>query len=318
MGTVRQNWGGAAEERWWGKKAARIKGRVIFVRRVLQRRLLQLPEGSASPPAHTHAHVCTVRPPARIRADARRSRPTELWTPWTHAPLHRLITRIIVTGQLPLAWTRARCRRRCGFPRARRRGGIRCAVGVRNRDTRPSFASRLCMSRAGIAAMGIGKTWTGKEKRVWMKSEEEEEDKGRARGGPRGGRAADSRPKLRVGVAVRERGRERCDVDMGRACVRMCVSLKKGSRSSASRARRPICPLSLPAVVLQHLPRFYASDGEWDAEERVGFAAHGDAAKAARDRSSSSSSSSSSPSLSMRSMLLPPALHGHLPGLGHA
>ncbi|KAJ7840722.1 hypothetical protein B0H14DRAFT_2784377 [Mycena olivaceomarginata] len=79
-----------------------------------------------------------------------------------------------------------------------------------------------------------------------------------------------------------------CDVDMGRACVRI---------------------ISLASM---------RATGEWDAEERVGFAAHGDAAKAARDRSSSSSSSSSSPSLSMRSMLLPPALHGHLPGLGHA
>jgi hypothetical protein len=37
------------------------------------------------------------------------------------------------------------------------------------------------MSRAGIAAMGIGKMWTGKGKRVWMKSEEEDEGKGRAR-----------------------------------------------------------------------------------------------------------------------------------------
>ncbi|KAJ7843232.1 hypothetical protein B0H14DRAFT_3868614 [Mycena olivaceomarginata] len=77
------------------------------------------------------------------------------------------------------------------------------------------------MSRAGIVAMGIGKMWTGKGKRVWMKSEEENEDEGRAR---------------------RDHGEDtRC----------------------------------------RFTPQA-ATTGEWDTEERVGFAAHGDAAKAAR------------------------------------
>ncbi|KAJ7799388.1 hypothetical protein B0H14DRAFT_3787925 [Mycena olivaceomarginata] len=271
---------GGGTRRWHG-----TKGGVTSVRRVLQRRLLQLPSGSVSPPAHTHIHtygtsVCGYHPPpARIRVDACRSRPTESWTvigdvssprivdlslrPWTHAPLRQPITRIIITRQLHLPWARVRRRRRRGLPHARRRGGISCAVG---------------------------EIWMGKGKRVWMKSEEEDEDKGRTRGGPRGGRAADSRPKLRVVVAVRERGCEWCDVDAGRACV--C--------GSQPRVLVVLSALLLfPAVVLQHLPHFYASDGGVGRRGGVGFAAHGDAAKAARDRSSSPSSSSPSPSPSI-------------------
>ncbi|KAJ7833780.1 hypothetical protein B0H14DRAFT_3871552 [Mycena olivaceomarginata] len=222
----------------------------------------------STPWAASQAASARLRVPSSPRAHARRSHPTELWTP--HAALRQLITRIIIIRQLPLAWARARCRRRRGLPRARRRGGISCAVGVRNRDT---FASRLCMSRAGLAATGIGKMWTGKGKRVWMKSEEEDKDKGGTRGGPRGGRAADSRPKLRVGVAVRERGRE--------FQPRVLVVL--------------FAPPPPPSYSTTSLTSTRAT-GEWDAEEQVGFAAYEDAAKAARDRSSSSSSSSSSPS----------------------
>jgi hypothetical protein len=80
---------GAEQQRRGGGTRRRhgIKGGVTSVRRVRQRRLLQLPNGSASPPAHTHTHtygtsVCGYHPPppARIRADTRRSHPAELWT----------------------------------------------------------------------------------------------------------------------------------------------------------------------------------------------------------------------------------------------
>ncbi|KAJ7804915.1 hypothetical protein B0H14DRAFT_3153710 [Mycena olivaceomarginata] len=108
------------------------------------------------------------------------------------------------------------------------------------------------MSRAGIPAMGIGKMWTGKGKRVWMKSEEEDEDKGRTRGGPRGGCAADSRPTVRVGVTV------------SGARARTGVMWMWGELAYAESQPRLFVvlsdPLLFPAVVFQHLPHFYASD----------------------------------------------------------
>lgn len=83
---------------------------------------------------------------------------------------------------------------------------------------------------------------------------------------------------------------------------------EEGESQLSSRARRPIRPPPPPSYSSTSLASTRAT-GEWDAEKRVGFAAHGDATKAARDRSSSSSSSSSSPSPS-----LPYALHASIAG----
>ncbi|KAJ7358376.1 hypothetical protein DFH08DRAFT_1043368 [Mycena albidolilacea] len=118
------------------------------------------------------------------------------------------------------------------------------------------------MSRAGITAMGIGKMWTGEGKRVWMKSEEEDENKGRSR-----------RDHGEDALPIHAPSCESYDCSGARtrtgvmwmrgelAYADVCELSEEGESQLSLACSSSYMPLLFPAVVFQHLPHFYASDG---------------------------------------------------------